>query len=169
MCVDSTRYIPGIGNADHPVAQAKRHSEQNVGDDCTGVGEAEQRVIGEHGLNAQYPGVDDGLECERRERRVAVHDVDAFADQDVPQDRKRGEQRWQCALVVDHIEWQVVDFHSVRHVPHAGSIAVGVRHDHHLVAAVHQALRQLINVAFDTPNVRVEEIAHHAARGEAVK
>ena len=45
-----------------------------VGENGAGVGEAEQRMVREHGAYVHEASVNDGLVCQCGEGRVAVHD-----------------------------------------------------------------------------------------------
>lgn len=55
-----------------------------------------------------------------------MYDLDAFTDQDIPQNRHIGNHGRQNALVVASANRKIVDFEPVGHVSDALSVAVGV-------------------------------------------
>lgn len=148
---------------------AQGELEQLVGEDAGGVGKAKQGVVGEDGADAHGAGVQRGLPAHAAQGGVAVDDVDVLADDDVAEDWEEGEDGGQGGGAVDDPEGHVVDLEAVGQVAHALAVFVGVRDDDDLVAAVDEALRQLVDVALDAAGLREEEVADHGdvVRGRA--
>lgn len=133
--------VPGVRNTNDTITKRQSDAQQQVGNDGAGVGKTEQRVIGEDGTNAEHTGMNQRFESKCRKGRVAVHDVDSFAQQDLTKQRKRVQNGRQYALVVNDHERQVVYFESVRHVPDAGAVIVRVSDYNHFVTGRDQTLR----------------------------
>lgn len=58
------------------------------------------------------------------ERRMAVHNLNALAQQNVSQQRDIAHHGWQNALIVERADWQVVDFEAFSQVTHSLSTLV---------------------------------------------
>ena len=153
--------LAGVADADDVVDVAQRELEQLVHQDAGGVREAEELVVGEARRDAHRARVKDRLVREVRECLVAVHDVDALADDRVVEHREGAVDRRQAVAVVEGLLRDVVDLQAVRQPAHPRALAVGVRHHHDLVAAPDQELRELEHVLLHTADVRVEEVRDH--------
>ena len=97
---------------------------------------------------------------------MAVHDLDAFADEDLAQDGEGGEDGGEGGLAVHDPVREVVDLDAVGEVADAGAAgvigcAIGVGDDDDFVATVDEFLRALIRVcrgmeSYDGGYVQVE-------------
>ena len=151
-----------VGHANAVIRVGQRVLEEGVGDDRRGVLEPEQRVIREHRGQVEQRGHEKGLVGQRREGRMAVHDVDLLPAENPFHDRKRSDDRRQDGFVVERNNRQVVDFESVGHEADSGSVSVEVRDDDHAVTFLDEALGQLEQVGLDAAHVRVEKVRHEA-------
>ena len=59
------------------------------------------------------------------------------------------------------IQPRALDLEAIGEASLPALVAVGVGQDHHLVAPLNQALRQLVDVALHAARVGVEEVRHH--------
>jgi hypothetical protein len=71
---------------------------------------------------------------------MAVYDFDAFAYDDVSEDREEGEDGGEGGLAVDYEEGDVVDFEPVGQISHACSSLVGMSDNNDFVATVNEFL-----------------------------
>lgn len=71
---------------------------------------------------------------------VAVDNLDSFSDDNIPEDRKEGEDGWKGGFAVDDEEGDVVDLEAIGEISDAGSAFVGMRDDDDFVAAVYEFL-----------------------------
>lgn len=97
-----------------------------------------------------------------RERAVCMHHSDLLPHKHTAQQREAVETGCGCGLVVHHLQGQVVHLESVGQVPDTLPGAIGVGDYDHLVSLFNQTLRELVNVAFHSPHIGVEEVGHHA-------
>lgn len=71
---------------------------------------------------------------------MAVHYLDALADDDIAEDGEEREDGWKGRLAVDDEEGHVVDFKAVGKVAHTCTAGVGMRNHNHLVAPIDEFL-----------------------------
>jgi hypothetical protein len=123
--------------------------QQLVRHDASSVGKAEEAVVRKHSNEAHSPGVEQAFVAQIAEGCMAVHDLDLFADENLSQMWKRGEDGWEGRGAVHHPMREVIDLESVGQVSDAGSAGVavvrwpvGVGDDYDLVAAVNELLVQ---------------------------
>lgn len=152
---------PGVTDAYDMVNITQRKLQQLVRKNAPQLRKAIQRVIRIHRPQPHRPAVQDGLVGHGAQRRVAVHDLDALADEDVPQHGKQREDGGEDGAAVNDEEGDVVDLEPVGEVAHARAVAVGVGDDDDLVAAVNEFGGELVDMRLDAPGLRVEEVAHH--------
>lgn len=91
-----------------------------------------------------------------------MDDVDLLPYEDVPEDRKKGEDGGKGCRAVDDKEGNVVDLEAIGEVAYAFTVVVGVCYDNDLVAPVNEPLGELIDVALDSSWLRKEEVADHS-------
>lgn len=140
---------------------AERKLEQLVGQDARRVCKPKERMIRKDGTQAHGAGVQDALVAQTTEAPMAVDNLDALADADVPQHGEEGEDGGEGGVAVDDEEGHVVDLEAVGEVAHALAVAVRVRDDDDLVPAVDELARELVDVRLDAPRLREEEVADH--------
>jgi len=114
-----------------------------------------------HGPKAHGSPMKDGLVGQGAKGRMPVYDLDTFADEDVAEDGKQGEDGGEGGVPVDNGEGNVVDLEAVGEVADAVAVAVGVGDYDDFVAAVDEFCGELVDVGFDSPWLRVEEVADH--------
>lgn len=125
------------------------------------IGETKERMVRIDCPQAHGPRVEDGLVAQAAQAGMAVHDVDALAQDDVAENGKEGEDSRKAGRPVENKKGHVVDFKTIGEIAHAGAALVSVGDDDDLVAAVSEFGRQLVNVALDTARLREKEIANH--------
>lgn len=83
---------------------------------------------------------------------VTVHDVNLLPDEDLSDQWHRVEEGQKSDVAGHDGQMRnVVDLHAVSHIAHAGSLILElVREEGDAVAALHQALSQLVAVSLDT-------------------
>lgn len=153
--------LAGVADAYAVVYVAEGELEHLVGEDAGGVGEAEERVVGEDGAQAHGAGVEDPLVAEAAQAAVAVDDLDALADADVAEDGEEGEDGGKGGLAVDDEEGHVVDLEAVGQVADALAVVVGVGDDDDLVPTVDELGRDLVDVRLYASGLGEEEVADH--------
>ncbi len=55
----------------------------------------------------------------------------------------------------------MIDFETVREIPHSGSSFISVCDDNHFMSSVYKLRRQLVYVTFHPSRLREEEVADH--------
>jgi len=66
------------------------------------------------------------------ERRVAMDDVNLLPQEHRPQHRHITDRRGKDALIVAHLNGQIVDLKAVGHIPNATALSIGVRQHNNL-------------------------------------
>jgi len=66
--------------------------------------------------------------------------LDSFADHDIPEYGKEGEDGRKSRLAVDDEKWHVIDLEAICEMSYACSASVGMSDDNHLVAAIDEFL-----------------------------
>lgn len=89
---------------------------------------------------------------------VPVNDLDSLSDQHVPDKRDIADNQRQDRLIIKYFYRQVIYFQAVCHIADADSFPVTVRYDDHFVTFKDEALREVVNVFFDSSHVGVEEV-----------
>lgn len=102
-----------------------------------------------------------GLVTEAAQARMSVYNLDLFAYDDIAEHGKEGENRWKRGLAEYYEEWNMIHFQPVGEIMDSGPPLVCVRDDDDLVATVNQLCRDLINVTFNSPWLRKEEVTDH--------
>ena len=92
---------------------------------------------------------------------MTMNNLDPFSDDDIPQNREKGEDGWKSRLSVDNQEWNVVDLETIGQVMHSCPAPVGVSDHDHLVSSIDELGCELIYVTLYSPWLRVEEVTHH--------
>lgn len=100
--------------------------------------------------------------AEGGEGLVAVNKVDGFADEDLAENRECTEEGRKGGVAVDDDRGNVVDFEAASQISDAPPAPIGMGDDDYLVAALHQALGVIEQMAFDSSHAGVEEIRYHA-------
>lgn len=92
---------------------------------------------------------------------MAVNDLNLLTDADISERREEGKNCRERRVSVNDEERHVVDLEAVGQVANTLAIAVRVRDDDDLVAAVNQLAGELIDVGFDASRLREEKVADH--------
>ena len=123
----------GVADAHDVVRVGEREAQQLVRQNAAHVREAKERVVGEHGAQAEARRVEEALVRHARERLVRVHDLGALAHEDRTEQREERKKVGQRVLPGDHLERHVVHLEPARQVAHACAVwRVRVGHDDHL-------------------------------------
>jgi hypothetical protein len=129
-----------VTDADDMVYITESKFQELVRKDAACVREAEQTVIRKDSPQSHGPGMQYGLIAQATKAGMAVHYLDALANDDVAEDGKEGEDGWERGLAIDDQEWNVVDFEAIREVSYACSARIGVGNHNHLVASINEFL-----------------------------
>lgn len=150
-----------MADADAVIHVAQAELEELVGQDTGCVGKPKERVVGEDGPQPHSPRMENGLVTQVAQAAMAVDNLDALADDNVPKDGEEGEDGGEGGVAVDDEEGDVVDFEAVGEVADALAIVVGVGYDDDLVAAVDKLAGELVDVGFDAAGLGEEKVADH--------
>lgn len=127
-------------HADDMVDIAESELQKLIREYAACVCEAEETVICEDGPQPHSPRMQDGLIAQATETCMSMYYLDPFANDDVAEDGKEGEDRRKRGLSIDDQERDVIDFQTIRKVPHACSASIGVSNHNHLVASIDEFL-----------------------------
>lgn len=94
---------------------SQNYLQKLVGDDGAPVSEAEEGVVSEDGGDSHGAGMHNPLVAECAERPVAVHECDAFTDEDLTEDGECRQHGGKSDLVVEGQHGEVVDLHTEKH------------------------------------------------------
>ena len=154
-------FLGSMGDADGMVSLVEHEAEELVAKDRSEISEAEERVVGEDGRDADGFGMQNGFKGDGAEGGVRVHNGDVLADDDVPNKAAEGEEAGvgggACKLNPRYVQ----NFHARCQVADSEAGGVVVCEDCDAMAREREALRKLVQVRFDTANVRKEEVACH--------
>lgn len=92
---------------------------------------------------------------------MTMDNLNLFANDDVPEYWKEGEDSRERRLAVDDEEGNVVDFEAIGEISDPRAASVGMGDDHDLVTAVDEFARQLVYVTLHSAGLREEEVAEH--------
>lgn len=84
--------------------------DQGVGENGRGVGEPEERVVGEDCPQSHYPADKHRLVGHRGKGRMAMDQLNLLPDEDLPEPGKTSHDGSQTRAVVGHEEGKVIDF-----------------------------------------------------------
>lgn len=87
--------------------------------------------------------------------------LNLLSNDNVAEDGKEGEHRGKGAGAVHDEEGDMVDLEAIRKVSYACPALICVSDDYDFMAAVDELCGQLVDVAFDSPRLRKEEVADH--------
>lgn len=71
---------------------------------------------------------------------MAMDNLNLFPNDDVPEDRKEGEDGGERCLAIDDKEWYVVNLEAIGKVSNACPSSIGMGYDYDLVAAIYELL-----------------------------
>lgn len=99
-------------------------------------------MIGEDGMEAHGPRVENALVAKVAETSMAVYDLNLFADEDVSKDRKAAKNGGKGGAAVDDQMRDMVDLESVGEVADSssGRVFVSMGDDDDLVPTIYQFL-----------------------------
>lgn len=103
-----------------------------------------------------------GLMAQTAQTGVSMHNLDAFANDNVPEDGEEGEDGRKGRFSIDDEERNVVDLESIRQVSNTCPASVGVCNDDDFVTAIDEFTGQLVHVALHSPGLRIEVVADHS-------
>ena len=138
----------------------KSEFQQFVGQNRRRIGEAKQRMVGKTHDETERAGMQDGFMTHGRECLVAMHNLDTFPYEDVPEQRQSAVDRRQSDLLEDAPDGQIVHFETVRHASNASSLRVIVCHNHYFMSPLQQFVRELHEMRLDAAHVGEEEVGH---------
>lgn len=129
-----------MADTDDMIHVAQYKLQQLVREYARRVGKSKQAVIRKHRPQSHSPRVQYSLEAETTETAMTMDNLNLFANDDVPEYGKEGEDCRERCLAVDNEEGNVVDFEAIGEVsdPCAASIGMGDYHD--FVTAVDEFL-----------------------------
>jgi len=93
--------------------------------------------------------------------RMPMHNLDLLSNDNIPEHWEEGEDSWKGGGAVDNEEWHVVDLESIREVSNASSPIICMRDDYDFVSSIDELRGELVDMTFDTTELRKEEIADH--------
>lgn len=93
---------------------------------------------------------------------MAMYDFDLFSNDDVPKDREEREDCRERCFAVNDKKGNMVHFEAIREVPYSCPSFIRVCYYYDLVSSIDKLRGQLIDVAFDSSRLWVEEIADHS-------
>lgn len=151
-----------MADTDNMIHITQRKLEQLVGQNAGSIRKTKQGVVRKHRSQTHGPRMQDSFMTEVAKTRVAMNNLDLFANNDVPKDWEEREDSWHSALSIYHQKRHMIDFEPICQVPDPSSSLVRVCYNHHLVASIDQLRGELINVTFDASRLRKEEVADHS-------
>ena len=109
-------------------------------------------MLSEDGLEAERLGGHESDVLQDAGALVTVHDVNLLPDEDLSDKRHRVKEGQKSDVASHNGKMRnVIDLHAVSHMTHAGSLVLElVREEGDAVAALHQALSQLVAVSLYT-------------------
>jgi hypothetical protein len=129
-----------MAHTDDMVNVAECELQELVGEYAASICKAEQTVICKDGPQAHGPGMQNSFVAQATKASMAMYDLDSFADHNVAEDGKEGEDSGERRLAVDDQEGDIVDLEAICKVSHACSASVGVSDDNDLVAPIDEFL-----------------------------
>ena len=125
-----------MAHADCMVYITQAELQQLVGKDASGIGKTKEGMVCVDSPQTHGPGVEDGLVAKAAQAGVAMHNIDALAQDDVAKDGEEGKDGGKAGGPVDDEEGNMVDLESIGEIAHAGAALVSVSDDDDLVAPV---------------------------------
>ena len=95
------------------------------------------------------------------ETGMAVHNLNLFPQNNVTEDGEKGENSGKGTFSINDQKGNVINFEPVSEVSDACTALVGMRDDHNLMATVDELGGELVDMTFDSPRLRKEEVADH--------
>jgi hypothetical protein len=135
--------------------------EKLVRENGTRISEAKERVIGKNSPQAHCARMQDSFMAKTAETAMAMHNLNTFANANVPEGGKEREDGRKGGGAVDDEEGNVVDLDAVCEVANTLPVIVGVGDDDDLVATIDELCCELVDVRFDASWLREEEVANH--------
>lgn len=127
-----------MANANDMIDITQGEFQQFVCQNTGGIGEAEETVICKESPQAHRTAVNDGFLAKIAETRVAVNDLDPFANDDIAEDREEGEDGRESGLPIYDKKGDMVDFEPIGQISNSLPSVVCMSDDDDLVATVDQ-------------------------------
>lgn len=153
--------LPCVAHTDTVVNVTQGEFEKLIRENGTCISKAKERVVGKNSPQPHCAGMQDSFMAKTAETAMAVHNLNTFANTNVPEGGKEGEDGRKCGGAVDDEEGNVVDLDAVCEIADALPVIIGVSDDDDLVATVDKLCGELIDVRFDASWLREEEVANH--------
>lgn len=123
------------------IAQSKL--EQLICKYRAGVGEPKQGMVRKNRTQAHCPCMKNRLMAETTQAGVSMDDLDLFANDNIPEDRKERENRGHSRLAVYNEERDMVDLEAIGKVSDSGAAFVCMGDNDHFVASVNEFLGRI--------------------------
>lgn len=120
--------------------------QELVGEDSSRVSKAKETVVCKDGPQSHSSSMQNCLMAQAAQTCMAMYDLDAFANNNIPEHREEGEDGGEGSLAVDDEEGHVVDLQTIGEVSDARSACIRVCDDYDLMAAIDEFLG-VINTA----------------------
>lgn len=105
--------------------------------------------------------MEDGFLTQGTHGGMAMHNLYPLSNDDIAEEREEGEDGREGRGAVDDSKGDMEDLDTICQVSDALSVVIGVSDDNNLVSSVDELGCELVDVAFDSARLGVEEIAHH--------
>lgn len=135
--------------------------QEFVGQDARRICKSKERMICKNSSQPHGPTMKDCLMAKIAEASVAMNNLDFLPDDDVAKNWKEGKHGRHCGFSIYNKERNMIDFEAIGEISDASAALVGVSYYDHLVAAIDEFSRELVNVTFDSSRLRKEEVADH--------
>lgn len=118
-------------------------------------------MVGKDSTQTHRPGMQNRLMTQAAQTSMAMHNLNPFSDDNIPEHREEREDGRKGGLAVDDEEGDMIDFETVCEVAHTCATLVRVCNDNDFVSAIDELGRELVDVAFDSSWLWEEEVADH--------
>lgn len=95
-----------------------------------------ERMIRKHRPQTHRPPMQNSLRTHTTQTSMSMHNLNLLPNNNIPENREKGEDSWERGIPVYNEERDVVDFDAVRQISYACSSGVVVGYDYYFVAAV---------------------------------
>ena len=118
-------------------------------------------MIREHSPQSHCPCMQYSFMAEAAQTRMSVNNLDLFSNENVSENRKAGEDSWECSGAIDDEKWDMIDFETISEISYTGSPLVCMRYNYDFMSSIDELGGELVDVAFYSSRLGKEEIADH--------
>ena len=113
-------------------------------------------MVRKNSTYAHGPGMKNGLVTEAAEAAMTMNDLNLFADDDIPEYGKEGEDGGHGRITVDDEEWDMIDLKSIGKISYSLAALVRMSDDYDLVTAIYEFLGG---------KIKISKLQHRLAQG----